>query len=69
VPAAPQFVRCGQDALLQVVERMIASFPLAGSVLATFSLSGPGRGLPDEVHWVCAPLVLVGQARAQAVNR
>jgi hypothetical protein len=41
VPTPSQFVRCGKDALLQVVEQMTASSSLAGSVIAacTGSLS------------------------------
>jgi len=48
VPAPSEFVGCGEDALLQVVERLIASSSLAGPGIASSGLGSPGRGLLHE---------------------
>ena len=48
VPVPSQLVRRGQDAFLQVVERMAAFFLAPGPGLAGFDLCGPGRGSPHQ---------------------
>ena len=48
MPTPPEFVRCGKDALLQVVERKIAGLPLARPRTAGGGLRGPCRGSLHE---------------------
>lgn len=48
MPAPSEFVRGGQDALLQVVERTVARFLLSGPLIASSGLRRPSRGLLHE---------------------
>jgi len=49
MPAPSEFVRGGQDALLQVVERTVARFLLSGPLIASSGLRRPVAG-PGDVR-------------------